>query len=157
MTNVPGWTDGLPYMLFRANQAVHRRVLGAIDGMGVSITQLGIAVHLDKLGRLSGSDLARHFKITPQSASTALANLEKLGWVRRLPHPVHKRVIWYEITEAGSTAVAEGRARLEAFHAELAERLGADLVSRAVEALGEISVELEGPETPPGTLWPAVI
>ncbi|HWK76928.1 MarR family winged helix-turn-helix transcriptional regulator [Microbacterium sp.] len=157
MTTVPGWTDSLPYTLFRANQAVHRRVLEAIDGVGVSMTQLGIAVHIEKLGRLSGSDLARHFKITPQSVSTALANLEKLGWVQRVPHPVHKRVIWYEITPVGVTGVHEGRSRLEAFHAELAETLGQELVNRATAVLGEISMELEGPDTPPGTLWPAVI
>lgn len=157
MTTVPGWTDGLPYVLFRANQAVHRRLIDAIDGLGVSITQLGIAVHIEKLGRLSGSDLARHFKITPQSTSTALANLEKLEWVRRVPHPVHKRVIWYEITEVGAGHVAEGRARLEAFHAELVTQLGADRVTKALDVLADISTELEGPELPPGTLWPAII
>lgn len=157
MTTVPGWTDGLPYTLFRANQAVHRRVIDAIDGMGVSITQLGIAVHIEKLGRLSGSDLARHFRITPQSVSTALATLEKLGWVQRVPHPVHKRVIWYEITPTGAEGVTQGRARLEAFNAELAARLGPDLLARAIAVLDDISTTLEGPDAPPGTLWPAVI
>lgn len=157
MTTVPGWTDALPYTLFRANQAVHRGVVDAIDGMGVSITQLGIAVHIEKLGKLSGSDLARHFRITPQSVSTALANLEKLGWVQRIPHPVHKRVIWYEITATGVEGTRRGRDRLKAFQAELAERLGADLVARAIDVLGEISRALDGPDVPPGTLWPAVI
>lgn len=154
MTNVPGWTDGLPYKLFRANQAVHRRLLEAIEDLEVSITQLGFAVHIEELGRLSGSDLARHFNITPQSASTALANLEKLGWVRRIPHPVHKRVIWHEITERGAIGVKEGRARLDSFHAELQELLGSDVVTEAISVLGEISTGLDGPETPPGTLWP---
>lgn len=156
MTTVPGWTDSLPYTLFRANQAVHRRVQEAIEGTNVSITQLGIAVHIEKLGRLSGSDLARHFKITPQSVSTALAHLENLGWVQRVPHPVHKRVIWYEITLTGIEGVNDGRSRLERFNAELAARLGADLAERATAVLLEISLELEGPDAPPGTLWPAI-
>lgn len=93
MTAVPGWTDGLPHALFRAHQAVHRRVEAAVDGLGVTVTQLGIAVHLDELGHMSASDLARRFRITPQSASTALGNLDSLGWVRRVPHPYHGRVI----------------------------------------------------------------
>ena len=155
MTSVPGWTDGLPYTLFRANQAVQRRLVEKIDGMDVSITQLGIAVHIDRIGRLSGSDLARHLRITPQSVSTALSHLERIGWVRRVPHPVHKRVIWYEITSTGEDGVRDGRSRLEVFQTEIADSLGAERVARAITVLGEISTDLEGPDAPPGTLWPA--
>jgi len=152
---VPGWTDSLPYALYRANQAVHRRLLEAIDGMGVTITQLGLAVHLDELGHLSGSDLARRFKITPQSVSTALNHLERIGWVRRVPHPVHGRVIWYEVTPVGLDGVKEGRRRVASVQAELGELIGAERMSTAIERLHDLTVAVDGPDAPAEPLWPA--
>jgi len=153
-TTVPGWTDGLPYVLYRANQAVHRLVLEAIDGMGVTITQLGLAVHLDELGHLSASDLARRFHITPQSVSTALGRLESLGWVRRFPHPVHRKVIWYEVTEKGLEGVAEGRQRLAELHERLSDVLGAAVAREAIADLQRIVELIDGPDPDPGPLWP---
>ncbi|WP_460776584.1 MarR family winged helix-turn-helix transcriptional regulator [Microbacterium sp. GXF7504] len=154
MTTVPGWTDGLPYALFRANQAVQRRLVDAIDGLDVTITQLGIAVHLDELGHMSGSDLARRFRITPQSASTALSALEARGWVTRVPHPFHGRVIWYEVTDAGRAGAQEGRRRIAVLQEQFAEQLGAESMRGAIEQLQAISTALDGAE-PPATMWPA--
>lgn len=151
---MPGWTDGLPYALFRANQAVHRRLLDAIQDLGVTITQLGLAVHLDELGHMSGSDLARRFRLTPQSISTALARLESLGWVTRVPHPVHKRVIWYEVTAKGLEGVHEGRRRLAAVHAELESLLGREVMRNAIADLSTMTLALDGPDTPAEPLWP---
>lgn len=125
-----------------------------LSDLGVTITQLGIAVHLDQLGHLSGSDLARHVAITPQAAATALGNLEKLTWVERVPHPVHKRVIWYRLTELGETKVREGRARIARFHEELKETLGAELVAETTRELTSINEQLLGPQPMTGTLWP---
>jgi DNA-binding MarR family transcriptional regulator len=153
---VTRWTDALPYSLFRANQAVHRLVTEAIEGMGVTITQLGITVHLDELGHMSGSDLARRFKITPQSSSTALARLEALEWVRRVPHPYHGRVIWYEVTDAGHAAAVEGRKRLARLHQELTELLGDQQMESAISSLTAITVAIDGPEPSLPTAWPAL-
>lgn len=107
--NDPGWTDGLPYALFRANQSVHRILLEAVDSLEVTINQLGIAVHIDELGELTGADLARHLSITPQSAATALNRLESLGWIERRQHPVNRRVVLYGITEHGSARADAGQ------------------------------------------------
>jgi len=153
-TTVPGWTDGLPYALYRANQAVHRLLIEAIEGMGVTITQLGLAVHLDELGHMSASDLARRFRITPQSVSTALAHLERLGWVTRFPHPVHRKVIWYEVTPEGLRHVKEGRARLARLHAELAALLGGETMDATIQDLRRVTATIDGPEPPAGPLWP---
>ncbi|WP_156760824.1 MarR family winged helix-turn-helix transcriptional regulator [Microbacterium karelineae] len=153
MTTVPGWTDGLPYALFRANQAVHRRLEEAIAGLDVTVTQLGIAVHLAELGHMSASDLARRFRITPQSASTALGSLESKGWVRRTPHPYHGRVIWYEVTDVGRTGVVEGRRRLAQLHESLREVLGEELMGAAIAQMHEVTEALDGPEIPSPTMW----
>ncbi|MCX6502996.1 MAG: MarR family winged helix-turn-helix transcriptional regulator [Microbacterium sp.] len=120
----------------------------------MTITQLGIAVHLDELGHMSGSDLARRFRITPQSASTALAALEARGWVTRLRHPFHGRVIWYEVTDVGRAGAHEGRRRLGILQEQFAELLGADSMRATIDRLQEIPAVLDGPE-PPATMWPA--
>jgi DNA-binding MarR family transcriptional regulator len=146
------WLAGVPYRLWRADQAVHRKVVAAIEDLGVTVTQLGITVHLDELGHMSASDLARLFRLTPQSVTTALGHLENLGWVRRLPHPVHKRVIWYEVTSKGLDAAAEGRARVAAVNAEIDAILG-DARPGLDKALATISRLLDD-ELPTGTMWP---
>lgn len=150
------WASGVPHRLWRANQSVHRLVVEATESLGVTVTQLGICVHLDEFGHMSASDLARLFQLTPQSVTTALGRLESLGWVRRLPHPVHKRVIWYEVTEAGTEAVAEGRARVSAVD----QRVRAALAPELLENLDRILVSLSeifgsSAQPSPGPLWPA--
>ena len=147
------WEHGVPHVLWRAQQAVHRRVHTALDGLGVTVTQLGLAVHLDELGLLSASDLARRFHLTPQSVTTALSQLERIGWVRRLPHPVHKRVILHELTETGLAGVVDGRARMAEVDRVLTEMLGEgkdELVGR----LRELTIALEGEDPADAAMWP---
>lgn len=155
-SDVPSeWLGGLPYRLWRANQALHRRVVAAIDDLGVTVTQLGITVHLDELGHMSASDLARLFRLTPQSTTTALNRLEALGWVRRVPHPIHKRVIWYEVTEQGLAAAEEGRRRVAEVNREVEALLPAsdrDALSRALHAISAMHDD----DLPAGTMWPVV-
>ncbi|WP_329281967.1 MarR family winged helix-turn-helix transcriptional regulator [Streptomyces sp. NBC_01451] len=147
------WEHGLPHVLWRAQQAVHRRVDTALDGLGVTVTQLGLAVHLDELGLLSASDLARRFHITPQSVTTALAQLERIGWVRRLPHPVHKRVILHELTETGLAGVGDGRARMARIDGVLTAMLGDDK-DEVLGRLRELTVALDGEDPAGAAMWP---
>ncbi|MFV0373676.1 MarR family winged helix-turn-helix transcriptional regulator [Microbacterium sp.] len=147
------WTTGIPYRLWHVNQAVHRRVESAIAELGVTVTQLGIAVHLDDFGHLSASDLARMFRLTPQSTTLALGRLEKGGYVERVPHPTHKRVIWYELTRAGVDLADRGRTRVAAVDEELATVLGAEasaVVDAALTALERAADE----EVARQTMWP---
>jgi DNA-binding MarR family transcriptional regulator len=149
------WLGGIPYRLWRANQALHRLVVGAIDDLGVTVTQLGITVHLDELGHMSASDLARLFRLTPQSTTTALNRLEALGWVQRVPHPIHKRVIWYEVTTLGLEKANEGRARVAAVNREVEALLG-DIDGEALSrALSLISATYDE-DLPAGTMWPVM-
>jgi DNA-binding MarR family transcriptional regulator len=150
----PEWQDRLPHVLWRAQQASHRRIQTALDGLGVTVTQLGLAVHLDELGLVSASDLSRRFHITPQSVTTALAQLERLGWVRRLPHPVHKRVILHQLTETGLAGVADGRARMAAIDGLFTEILGEDGRDEIVGRLRTLIVALEGEDPAYTEMWP---
>ncbi|MFI5891084.1 MarR family winged helix-turn-helix transcriptional regulator [Actinoplanes sp. NPDC051513] len=149
-----GWQDGLPYVLYRAQQAVHRQAQDALEGLGVTLTQLGLAVHLDELGLMSASDLARRFHLTPQSVTTALGQLERAGWVRRLPHPVHRRVVLHELTETGLAGVADGRARMAELDSLLAGVLPGGGRDELVGRLRGLTVALEGEDPDYATAWP---
>jgi DNA-binding MarR family transcriptional regulator len=152
----PAWQDGLPYVLWRAQQAVHRRMQAALDGLDVTMTQLGLAVHLGELGLMSASDLSRLFHLTPQSVTTALAQLERIGWVRRLPHPVHKRVILHELTETGIAGVDRGRARIAAIDGAFTEILGDEGRDEIIGGLRQLVIALEGEEPAYEGMWPVI-
>lgn len=147
------WLEGIPYRLWRANQAVNKRVVEAIAPLGITVTQLGIMVHLDELGHMSASDLARLFGLTPQSTTTALNHLEKLGWVVRIPHPMHRRVVWYEVTPAGKAAADDGRSRVNEVDDEIRAVL-ADVDETAFDDALTVIRETFGGALPTGTMWP---
>ena len=148
------WEESLPFVLWRTQNAVHRSVQGALEGLGVTVTQLGLAVHLQKLGPLSASDLSRGYRITPQSVATALAHLDKMGWVERRPHPVHGRVVLYTISDAGLTGVREGSVRMADVTGRISSVLSADATAAVTAGLGGILAELEGTDQPMQQLWP---
>ncbi|MFT4211171.1 MAG: MarR family transcriptional regulator [Microbacterium sp.] len=123
---VSDWLSGPVFRLWKADQLLSRAVTAALEGIGATITHVGILVHLDGLGPLSASDLARLLSLTPQSTTAALAQLEELGWTVRAPHPTHRRVVLHEVTEAGRAIAADGRHRVGAVGADVDALLRAD-------------------------------
>jgi len=113
------WLDTIPYRLWRAAHATQQRTLAAIADLGVTITQLGFCVHLDEFGAMSGAELARMLRITPQSTTTAMRQLEQLGWVTRRAHASDGRVQLYELSPLGRERVATARTRLDAVDREV--------------------------------------
>ncbi len=151
---VTSWDDEFTHVLWRAQNAVHRRVQEALDELGVTATQLGLAVHLDQLGPLSAADLSRGFHIAPQSVGTALNRLEKLGWVRRGTHPVHGRVVLYELTETGLAGTVRGRETMAATNTAVAEPLSKAERETLIGLLRRVTTEIDGPDLPVGPAWP---
>lgn len=148
------WENSVPHMLWRAQNAVHRVSQQSLDELGVTVTQLGLAVHLSELGPLSASDLARGFHLTPQSVTTALLRLEQLEWLSRAPHPVHKRVILHHLTEKGVDMVKVGEARMHDVGEQVTSVMTAGELNALLAQLRKIVVELDGPGLPTGGLWP---
>lgn len=118
------WLDTIPYRLWRAAHAAQQRTLAAIADLGVTITQLGFCVHLDEFGPMSGAELARMLRITPQSTTTAMRQLVRLGWVVTRPHESDGRIQLYELTALGRDRVAEARVRLDGVDREVDALLG---------------------------------
>ncbi|HEX6357902.1 MarR family winged helix-turn-helix transcriptional regulator [Actinophytocola sp.] len=140
------WDDAFTHVLWRAQNAVHRTVQTALDELGVTATQAGLAVHLDQLGPLSAADLSRGFHIAPQSVGAALSRLEKIGWVQRRGHPIHRRVVLYELSSTGLEGVARGRALMAAVNEAATEILSDTELDGLVTGLRRVTTEIDGPD-----------
>jgi DNA-binding MarR family transcriptional regulator len=148
---VASWLRSAPYLVWRANNAVHRRLQDALGELDVSISQWGIMEHIDEFGALSASDISRGIHLTPQSINTAVGVLEKQGLIVRRPHPGHGRVVLWELTTRGCDVVAEGRTRVAVVREEVDEILGSDGAVRS--ALARLVESLDGPQTPFEPRW----
>jgi DNA-binding MarR family transcriptional regulator len=67
-----------------------------------SWTQQAVLRRLEKNGPATSADLARAEGVRPQSMSTALGLLEKMGLVERKPHPTDGRQINIKLTARGT-------------------------------------------------------
>jgi DNA-binding MarR family transcriptional regulator len=148
------WDEAFTHVLWRAQNAVHRKVQEGLDELGVTATQLGLAVHLDELGALSAADLSRGFHIAPQSVGTALNRLEKLDWVRRRTHPVHGRVVLYQLTDTGTAGAARGRELMAATNIVVTEDLTDEELGVLTGLLRRVTVGIDGPDVPVASAWP---
>jgi DNA-binding MarR family transcriptional regulator len=89
-------------------RAAMRRLTTEIDGLdecaaahfGVNRTDLRVIDTLRSRGPLTASELARAVGLTSGGLSIALERLERLGYVRRSPHPEDRRSVLVDATEA---------------------------------------------------------
>jgi DNA-binding MarR family transcriptional regulator len=75
-------------------------------------------------GALAVGELARRMEVSQQAASKAAAELERLGYIERLPDPDDARVRRLALSAHGRAAVQAGRAARAAIADELAAALG---------------------------------
>jgi DNA-binding MarR family transcriptional regulator len=82
--------------------------------------------------------LAAALDVTQQAVSKTVAELERLGYVRRRPDPRDARVRRVGLTDRGRAAVAAAREERAAVVAELRQRLGPRRVDAATRVLREV-------------------
>ena len=85
-----------------------------------SWTQKAVLSRLEKNGPATSADLARAEGVKPQSMSTALALLEKMGLVERKAHPTDGRQINIKLTTKG---IALRKNTKEATHGWLSQAI----------------------------------
>jgi DNA-binding MarR family transcriptional regulator len=106
----------------------HGCVFGNIDTEGTRLT-----------------DLAERAFMTKQSVGEVVSDLEKLGYVERVPDPSDGRAKIIRLTERGHEARAVGMELIDELEQEWAERFGAERVAALRDALEAITAErLEG-------------
>ncbi|HUQ60193.1 MarR family winged helix-turn-helix transcriptional regulator [Lentzea sp.] len=130
-------------LLFIPNRDVENRVLAAVNAAGFDVTQAQQRV-LMRIGpegtRLTA--LAEAAQVTKQTAGFLVDQLEKAGYVERVPDPADGRARLVRVTAKALDAVPVANAELARIEAEWERHLGKRRMARlreALEMLGEIT------------------
>jgi DNA-binding MarR family transcriptional regulator len=90
------------------------------------------------------TDLAERARMTKQSVGEMASDLERLGYVERVPDPSDGRAKIIRLTARGREAQAIGRRLIDQVEREWAERYGEERVAALREALEAITAERLG-------------
>jgi DNA-binding MarR family transcriptional regulator len=110
------WPEpGIAYAIARLQQRTFAGVTERVAPHGLTTLQFTTLSVLDRHGApLSTSQLARRAFMTPQSMSEVIHALERKGFIKRNPHPNHRRTL-------PATLTAKGRRVLAACEREVGE------------------------------------
>ncbi len=100
----------------------HGCVFRFMEGEGVRMTEIAERAHMTK-----------------QAVGEVVADLERLGYVERVPDPGDGRAKIIRFTDRGETAYSEGRRIFGEIEADWAERLGAEKLAVLREAVTELA------------------
>lgn len=131
------------HQLKRAQQALRGRMDEGLRELGLTAPQYAILSILEEAPGLSGAELARRAFVTPQTMNPILIHLETIGWVERLPHPAHGRVINTYLTGRGQAVLERAHAVVYAIEARMLDGVGEEQARRLAEQLGECAKRLE--------------
>ena len=105
-------------------------------------------IDLDHGSRLT--ELAASAGLTKQAVGEAVTELERIGYVTRVPDPLDGRAKIITLTDLGLDAVLKGRRIFAEIEREWAEQIGPELMASFREAATRIAA-LEGAPTQSGS------
>ena len=108
-------------------RVAHGCVFGNIDPDGTRLT-----------------DLAERAHMTKQSVGEVATELERRGYLERVPDPSDGRAKIIRLTERGRAGQALGRALIDEIESDWAQRFGAERVAALRDALEAITAERLG-------------
>ena len=124
-------------LLFIPYRAMENRVIDGLRAAGfddITTAQMKIMQRIGPDGsRLT--ELAESAQVTKQTAGFLVDQLEKAGWVERVPDPADGRARLVRIAERGMAAVPVATAEVEKVEAEWTEHIGARRMAQLREAL----------------------
>ena len=124
-------SDRLGYILKRAQHALRTSIDDRLNTLGLTTAQYNLLSAVAVEPGISNASLARMAFVTAQSMQGIVANLEKQGLLRRVPHPTHGRIRQSELTSKGAEILARAHKELVGIEA----RMTAGLADEEVEAL----------------------
>ncbi|GIF40678.1 MarR family winged helix-turn-helix transcriptional regulator [Actinoplanes xinjiangensis] len=126
-------------LMFTAHRAMERRVLDAVAAAGFDITaaQARIFQRIGPAGTRLG-ELAEQAQVTKQTAGFLVDQLERAGYVERVPDPTDARARLVRIAERGRAAGEVAAAVVTEVEAEWAAHLGARRMAQLRDALGRL-------------------
>ena len=99
---------GVAYAVARLHQRVFAGITERVAPYDLTTLQFTTLSVLSRHGApLSTSQLARRAFMTPQSMSEVIHALERKGFIKRNPHPNHRRTLPATLTAKGRRVLAE--------------------------------------------------
>ena len=130
----------LGILLFVANRALEQRALDAVVAAGITditLAQARIAARIARDGSRV-SDLAEQARVTKQSAAALVEQLEKAGYVERVPDPTDGRARLVRLTPRSQRIAEVADAEVERVLAEWADLVGEDRLQQLYETLRDL-------------------
>lgn len=130
-------------LLFIPSRDVENRILAAVTkaGFGITQAQARVLMRVDPGGtRLTV--LAEAAQVTKQTAGFLVDQLEKAGYVERVPDPTDGRARLVRVTEKAKSAVPVANEEMARIEAEWEQHIGKRRMAalrEALEMLGEIT------------------
>lgn len=109
----------LGYLLRQAAGAYRHRIDRALADLDVTHPQFAVMTMLNAYPGVSSADIARLALLTPQTVSVIIANLERAGTIKRIPHDVHGRILQIELTPDGRALLRRCRERVQKLERDL--------------------------------------
>lgn len=141
MSAPPTEPDDLVVLIVRTAKALVERVQAerghdhSAPTAGFTVVHGLAARYLASHDDVTAGELARYLRITKQSTSEVVAQLEQAGIVQRAPHPRDRRARILTLTDDGRTRLAEGRGRFAAIEDEWAAVAGREQLDTVRAAL----------------------
>jgi DNA-binding MarR family transcriptional regulator len=114
-----GWVDAAPGMavvtsVMRAQQVLLGRADAVLGGFDLTFARYEVLTLLSftREGRLPMGKLGSRLQVHPASVTSAVARLEKQGFVTREPHPTDGRTTLAVLTDEGREVATRASARL---------------------------------------------
>jgi DNA-binding MarR family transcriptional regulator len=132
----------LPALLTEVKSAILRRFFARLQESGFEDVREGHGcvfgfIDVDHGSRLT--DLAERSGLTKQAVGEAATELERLGYLERVPDPRDRRAKIIMLTPRGVEAVATGRRLFAEIEREWAEEFGDELLAGLRDAVERIS------------------
>ena len=120
-----GESGHLGYLLRQAQGSFRLRLERSLADLDVTQPQFAVMTMIAAYPGISNADIARLSQLTPQTVSTIIANLLRMGTVTRRPHAIHGRIQQLALTEDGATLLTRCKERVTVLEADLIAGLSA--------------------------------
>lgn len=128
-----------PLLMFISFRDAEQRILNAVTEAGHAVTlgQARVAARIADDG-IRLTDLAEQAQVTKQSAGGVIDQLERAGYVERVPDPTDARARLIRLSAAGREMQRLARREEQRIERAWAEHLGPDASARLRDALQEL-------------------
>ena len=118
-----GESGYLGYLLRQAAGVQRHRMELALTDLGTTPAQFAVMTMIKAYPGGSNANIARLALLTPATVSVIIANLERAGTIKRVPHSANGRILQIELTTSGLAVLRRCRQRVQVLERQLSQGL----------------------------------